>query len=533
MKLAMGAFTTKDDFMRHVRNMAGLGLILYVWGILTGYVTNWVCVMVALGGMTLQFSDFSWGRTKGAGYFWIFLAVQGFSNPMPFQFPLDAEAWKIMANKTIAWEFGGQGMPLFRGAGLLMSLPVVLYTLYIALRLVKTPPGAAARARRTVTSKRWRIFFQSLMFGWYLVLFASGMTSRPVSNPELFFWFLAMLLGSLFLPFFIGRWFCGWMCPVGVFQDSIWRYYNFKGLIKISDKFKSQINRIYVPATMVLFIIGIYSFERVFQLASSAEMLRDPDWTSLWKPMVWTKVLTNGMFIGSMLFAYRVYCRYFCWYIGYRVTLGQPSLYRVPFVTDRCRVCPDCEPEKKCVMGFEFQSVPEGEEELSIRSIGEVPANCNLCYECRDTCPHGVFKKKIERINVIPERCVGCRLCELACAGERLGVFDTERANIKIEMEGTPELPVPRIKDTCDGCNGDPKCIKVCPARVIIWDKQEVRKGIGPKRPGMVKRLMIKMNPFKKSPLPCPTPCGAYPAGCPTCDINTSIQVAEVKGDAA
>ena len=33
------------------------------------------------------------------------------------------------------------------------------------------------------------------MFAWYLVLFASGMTSRPVSNPELFFWFLAMLLG--------------------------------------------------------------------------------------------------------------------------------------------------------------------------------------------------------------------------------------------------------------------------------------------------------------------------------------------------
>ena len=55
--------------MRHVRNMAGLGLILYVWGILTGYVPNWVCVMVAIGGMTLQFSDFYWGRTKGGGLF--------------------------------------------------------------------------------------------------------------------------------------------------------------------------------------------------------------------------------------------------------------------------------------------------------------------------------------------------------------------------------------------------------------------------------------------------------------------------------
>ncbi len=54
------------------------------------------------------------------------------------------------------------------------------------------------------------------------------------------------------------------------------------------------------------------------------------------------------------------------------------------------------------------------------------------------------------------------------------------RSNIQIEMEGIPELPVPKILDTCDACNGDPACIKVCPARVIIWDKDGVRKGSSP-----------------------------------------------------
>ena len=75
MKLAMGAFTSKDEFMRHVRNMEGLGLILFVWGICTGYVPNWICVMVAIGGLTLQFAEFYWGRTKGAGYFSILAAM--------------------------------------------------------------------------------------------------------------------------------------------------------------------------------------------------------------------------------------------------------------------------------------------------------------------------------------------------------------------------------------------------------------------------------------------------------------------------
>lgn len=519
--MTFGAFATRDDFIRHVRNLAGIGLILYVAGIVTGYVPNWLCVMVAVAAFTLQFADYFYGRTKGAGYFWIFLAIQGISNFFPFQFPPDQERWKVDTNKLIAWLCGGKGSELFHGIGIMLALPVVLYTAYIALRLLKTPPDATSRARVTVKSKRWRIWCQSIMFGWYLILFATGMTARPVENPELFFWFLAMLLGSLVLPFFIGRWFCGWMCPVGTLQDGIMRFYNFKG-IQLSERFKSQINRVYVPATMTAMIIAVYTFERVFQLASSAEMMRDPDWTRLWKPMVWTKVLTNGMFLGSLLFAYRVYCRYFCWYIGYRVTLGQPALYRVPFMTDRCRVCPECEPEKRCVMGFQFQSIPQGEEELSIRSIGEVPVNCNLCYECRDACPHGVFKKKIERINVIPDRCIGCRLCELACSGGRLGVFDPTRSNIVIEGEGTPELPIPKIKDTCDACGGDPRCIKVCPARVIIWDKDGARRGIGIPRPGMLKRIAVILNPFRKAEPACPTPCGAYPTGCPTCEIAAS-----------
>jgi len=530
--MTWGAFSNRDEFVRHVRNMSALGLVLYVLGIITDYVPNWLCVMIAIGAFTLQFADYFYGRPKGSGRFWVYLSIQGFSNFFPFQFPGDQERWKIDTNDIIAWQYGGKGSELFHGLGVLLALPVVLYITYIAVRLLRTPPDAEARSRKTVTIKKWRIWCQSIMFGWYLVLFATGMTARPVTNPELFFWFLAMLLGSLVLPFFIGLWFCGWMCPVGTLQDSIMRFYTFTG-IKLTDKFKSQINRIYVPVTMVVMIIVIYTFERVFQLASSAEMMRDPDWTSLWKPMVWTKVLTNGMFLGSLLFAYRIYCRYFCWYIGYRVTLGQPALYRVPFKTDRCRVCPDCEPEKRCVMGFQFQSVPEGEAELSIRAIGEVPVNCNLCYECRDTCPHGVFQKKIPRINVIPERCIGCRLCELACSGGRLGVFDPTRSNIQIEMEGTPEIPVPKLKNTCDACGGDPRCLKVCPARVIIWDKDGARKGLEPKRPGAIKKLFAKLNPFSKTPLPCPTPCGAYPAGCPTCDINAARQSGAAKGETA
>jgi hypothetical protein len=92
---------------------------------------------------------------------------------------------------------------------------------------------------------------------------------------------------------------------------------------------------------------------------------------------------------------------------------------------------------------------------------------------------------------------------------------------------------VPKIKDTCDACNGDPKCIKVCPARVIIWDKEGVRKGIKIKRPGAVRKFFSKLNPFSKTQAVCDNLCAAYPQGCPTCDNNKTMQSEVSKGVAA
>jgi len=68
------------------------------------------------------------------------------------------------------------------------------------------------------------------------------------------------------------------------------------------------------------------------------------------------------------------------------------------------------------------------------------------------------------RLIVIPERCSGCRICELVCAIEHLGVNNPKKARIRA-MVLYPQ-PVIRMPIVCLQC-GDPKCAENCPTGAI------------------------------------------------------------------
>lgn len=60
---------------------------------------------------------------------------------------------------------------------------------------------------------------------------------------------------------------------------------------------------------------------------------------------------------------------------------------------------------------------------------------------------------------LIPDRCTGCRMCELACTMAHEKLFNPNKSRISIQFEGTPELWNPSV---CRSC-GDPPCEEVCP----------------------------------------------------------------------
>ncbi len=67
-----------------------------------------------------------------------------------------------------------------------------------------------------------------------------------------------------------------------------------------------------------------------------------------------------------------------------------------------------------------------------------------------------------------PERCTGCRNCELACSIGHFGAFNPARARIRIRREGAlEEISV------CNHCLDHP-CVAACKRGALAWDDGEI-----------------------------------------------------------
>ena len=69
-----------------------------------------------------------------------------------------------------------------------------------------------------------------------------------------------------------------------------------------------------------------------------------------------------------------------------------------------------------------------------------------------------------KRLAVIPEKCSGCRICEMACAVHRHQRNNPKKAGIRVTT--VYPHPVVRMPVVCSQCK-DPKCMAVCPTNAI------------------------------------------------------------------
>ena len=76
------------------------------------------------------------------------------------------------------------------------------------------------------------------------------------------------------------------------------------------------------------------------------------------------------------------------------------------------------------------------------------------------------------KLAVIPERCSGCRVCEIACAIHRANVNNPKKARIRVTT--VYPHPVVRMPVVCSQCK-EAKCMSACPTNAIYSQDGVVR----------------------------------------------------------
>lgn len=197
-----------------------------------------------------------------------------------------------------------------------------------------------------------------------------------------------VVFGLLFLAsLFLGRAFCGWVCPAGGLQECC--------TLAVDKRAKGG------KRNWIKYIIWVPWISIIALIAAKAEGLKKVDFfymtkygISISEPGAYIIFYFVILIIVIMAFAggRRSMCHYVCWMapfmiIGSKIKnkLGYPSLH-LKSEKDKCIGCNSC--TKKCPMSLEVMYM--------VQKSNMKNDECILCGECVDTCPKKAIKYAIK-----------------------------------------------------------------------------------------------------------------------------------------
>ncbi|GKX57569.1 4Fe-4S ferredoxin [Leminorella grimontii] len=104
---------------------------------------------------------------------------------------------------------------------------------------------------------------------------------------------------------------------------------------------------------------------------------------------------------------------------------------------------------------------------------GSTVSTAILCRHCEDApcaevCPNGAIVRSNSSIQVIQEKCIGCKTCAIACP---YGAMSIVTSQVTVPSDGAivgSRLKAQALKcDLCEGVAESPTCIKVCPTNAL------------------------------------------------------------------
>lgn len=189
----------------------------------------------------------------------------------------------------------------------------------------------------------------------------------------------------------LGRFFCGWFCAFGLFNDII--YMISSKLFKIKFKINREVDSVlkYLKYVILLFIIYFawVKGSRIFDSASPWNAFAQfGDFSQGLSKYSIGFIALALIAIGSA-FVERFFCRYLCPLGAVFTLVSRFRLFNIDKPTDHCGKCRMC--TNNCSMGIELYKVQRVES-------GE----CINCFKCVEACPRKNAQANIIDTNINP-----------------------------------------------------------------------------------------------------------------------------------
>lgn len=144
--------------------------------------------------------------------------------------------------------------------------------------------------------------------------------------------------------------------------------------------------------------------------------------------------------------------------------------------SSRCIGCRTCE----LACSLAHQDATDGTEfnaqklrpSLTTVKTGTIsmPVTCHHCEDapCANACPTGAIVYQADSVQVLEDRCIGCKTCVLACP---YGAISVSAGPVARRVGGeTIPLGIRARAQKCDLCSGrdaGPACVGVCPTSAL------------------------------------------------------------------
>jgi polyferredoxin len=219
--------------------------------------------------------------------------------------------------------------------------------------------------------------------------FLNGLVMFDFTDPKwiiLYFWLGTLLIIGAFMiaPLFLGRHFCGWLCPAGFFTEYLNKLVPKKLQIPFQKLDVKPIRYGFFTAFLLIPILGLGNMtcafcnfnviQGIFGLASL-----NPDYLSVFGTRLGWITLGWVVLFGVLSVGGRGYCNLFCppgilSSMFHRAGRKFESARKFKIDKEACNSCGDCVP--KCPMW----AVDAEKKEIDLTA-------CITCHECQTACP--------------------------------------------------------------------------------------------------------------------------------------------------